>query len=117
MRRDPVRQLSIFRENRSLREPARDLSREIERLARNLRAAQRRADTVEDVLAAALPEALRGKARVVKLVRGVLTLSVPEGPARFVLDRWLRSGGLETLRKAAESSGTPAAVSRVKYQA
>jgi hypothetical protein len=117
VRRDPVQALSILREHRSLRDPAADLSREVGRLARDLRALQRRADSVEDALAAALPEGLRGKARVVRLLRGVLTLSVPEGPARFVLDRWLRSGGLDALRAAAQASGSPAAVSRVKYQA
>lgn len=45
-----------------------------------------------------LPAALRGKVTIGRLARGTLTLSAPDAPSLFELDRFLRTGGAERIR-------------------
>jgi len=50
------------------------------------------------------PAEFRDRAGPVGVVRGVLTIGVDDSSTRFVVDRWLRSGGQDALAK---SSGVP----------
>lgn len=54
----------------------------------------------------AVPDRLRGRAAIVGLRGGVLTVRCRSAPDRFALDRWLRGGGEKTLRAAARVSLT-----------
>jgi hypothetical protein len=55
-----------------------------------------------------LPPELLARTQLRGLNRGVLTVSVADASTDYELDRWLRGGGLEALRRAG------AAVTRVK---
>lgn len=48
-----------------------------------------------------VPEGLRGRAALVGLKGGVLTVRCRSASDRFALDRWLRGGGEAALRAAA----------------
>lgn len=49
------------------------------------------------------------RATVQSFARGVLTIAASDSATRYEIDRWLRAGGLEVLRKRA-----PATLTRVK---
>lgn len=55
-----------------------------------------------------LPRDLAARTQLRGLARGVLTVAVPDAATDYELDRWLRSGGLASLRRAGAN------VSRVK---
>jgi hypothetical protein len=59
--------------------------------------------------AATVPAALAERCEVVRLVRGVLTVRVPDDSTRYTIDRWLRSGGRQRLAQQ-----TPATLTRVR---
>jgi len=55
-------------------------------------------------VAQTFPSHLADKVEVVKLARGVLTLSVPDSSTRYVIDRLLRSGAQTALLKRVPAS-------------
>lgn len=77
-------------------------AREYQRAARNLAGAARAWE-------AACPPDLLPRTTLVSLHRGVLTVGVDGASTRYGLDRALRAGGLQALRRASS-----AAIARVK---
>jgi hypothetical protein len=77
------------------------LAPEFERLRADLSRRRRGGGGAEAAWEVVVPDALREKAEVVGLSRGVLNVRVRHASARFELDRFLRSGGEAALIRAA----------------
>ena len=101
-------------ERRRVREAARDRGRTLgpgfARLATALRRKMRELGGVGDAWFAACPPELARRTKVIGLTGGSLTIGVVNDADRFAIDRWLRSGGLLAVARAA-----PSAVRRVKF--
>ena len=50
-----------------------------------------------------VPPALAGTTRPGRVVRGTLTIHAANASARYLCERWLAGGGLESIRAAAKS--------------
>lgn len=76
-------------------QPSRDLTlgKEFAQVGQLLRRQERTLGGIGGAWADLAPPALRPKTTLVGLNRGVLTVRVADAPAKFELDRWLRSGG------------------------
>lgn len=74
-----------------------------------IRSRRRAADDVESAWTSVIPERLACRCRVMHLRGGVLTVWARDASARFELDRFLRCGGEDAIRRAA---GRP--ISRVR---
>lgn len=72
----------------------------LESLRREAERSRRDESRVERVWGELVPAELRRVTRVVGVSRGVLTVRVRDSSSRFMLDRWLRSGGQQALRGA-----------------
>lgn len=97
---------------RTLRTPNRpdpSLGGMFDAAGRSLERDRRRSGGVGAAWGEACPARLVEKTAVRGLSRGVLTVAVRDASTRFEVDRWLRSGGLDSLIAA-----SPAAVRRVK---
>ncbi len=77
------------------------LGPEFERMRADLSRRRRSGGGAEAVWEVVVPDALREKAEVVGLSRGVLRVRARHASARFELDRFLRSGGEAALIRAA----------------
>jgi hypothetical protein len=88
---------------RSLRVHERDdaLTPEFQRLARDLKRTHQRVGSAGEAWAEIVPAHLAQGAVLEGVSRGVLTVRVPNQPARYVLDRWLRAGGQSQLAQRA----------------
>lgn len=73
------------------------VARERDRLER----AARDDGTIASAWGRVVPERLRGRAVIVSMRAGVLTVRCRSASDRFALDRWLRGGGEKDLRAAA----------------
>ncbi len=73
------------------------VARERDRLER----AARDDGTIASAWDRVAPERLRGRAAIVSMRGGVLTVRCRSASDRFALDRWLRGGGEKALRSAA----------------
>jgi predicted nucleic acid-binding Zn ribbon protein len=62
-----------------------------------------------------VPAAIAQHARPVSLSRGVLSVNARDAAAAFTLDRWLRSGGIDTLRRGL-AAAMPGRVPLVKVK-
>ncbi len=65
--------------------------------ARDATRDRRRLGNAGDAWAQTCPPDLAGRTAIVGLLRGVLTVSVPDSPTRFELDRALRGGAEKAL--------------------
>ena len=63
-------------------------------------------DRVSGALETGIPDALRGSCWVESVQRGRVTLGVADAAARHGVERWVRSGGLATMRDLAKVSIT-----------
>lgn len=70
----------------------------VERMLREFRAAHREAIAADDAWKKVAPAAIAGLVSKAESGGGVLKLTPRASTARFVIDRWLRSGGLAALR-------------------
>lgn len=84
--------------------PDRSITSEIGRIAKEVRRTDRGLAKVEEVWAAAAPDALRNLARPVAFKAGVLELACAAAAVRFEVDRWLQGGGREVLEKTLGSA-------------
>jgi hypothetical protein len=92
--------LAALRSRRVARPRDTSLASAVEEFSRGLRRTQGAAAGAGAAWDGAVPADLRAGAVLESLSRGVLTVRVPDDAARFVLDRFLRSGGLNALARA-----------------
>jgi hypothetical protein len=99
VRRAPARQLDDLRRFR-VRAPAdTSLAPDIESIRRDLAGRRRATGGLDQAWDAIVPPDLRQSTRVERLTPGgVLTITAADSAALYEMDRWIRSGGLETLR-------------------
>ena len=95
-----------------LRPVAPSIEREVLSQAADLKKLEKRSASIGEAWGLVVPEVLAGKTTIDRLSRGVLTVRVADAPARYELDRFLRGGGLEELRRTARVS-----ITRVKIVA
>ena len=100
MRRTAQQRLDLLRGTRSIPRSGSTIGE----LARAVRLeASKSASATEGAASAwerCVPPAIAGLCRVGAARRGVLTITVKDAASRFVVDRWLRSGGGAILRGA-----------------
>jgi hypothetical protein len=90
--------LETLRRSRSLPPGATPIGPMVAAILREARPAQRRAATALDVWRSVAPAAIAALVTRVESSGGVLKLTPKAGSGRFIIDRWLRSGGLSALR-------------------
>lgn len=97
----PDARLRLLRTHRTNTATGHGLGVVLQRQRARLERAARDGGGVEEAWAAVVPVRLRGRATLVGLRAGTLTVRCPSTADRFALDRWLRSGGERQLRAAA----------------
>ncbi|USO00085.1 MAG: DUF721 domain-containing protein [Phycisphaeraceae bacterium] len=97
----PEARLSLIRRYRAVggRDPA--IADTVARERARLERAARDDGDIVSAWDGLVPDHLRGRAAIVGLRGGVLTVRCRSAPDRFALDRWLRSGGERELRARA----------------
>ncbi|MFG0327279.1 MAG: DciA family protein [Phycisphaerales bacterium JB037] len=104
---DPIREprstervLEQRREIRARRGRDLSIAGALESLRREVERSRRDESRIERVWGEVVPAELQRVTRVVGVTRGVLMVRVRDSSSRFMLDRWLRSGGREKLAGA-----------------
>ena len=104
--------IELLRRSRMLRPVAPSIQHEVLTQAGDLKKLEKRTASIAEAWGAVVPEALAAKTTIERLARGVLTVRVEDAPARYELDRFMRSGWLDRLRDGAKAS-----ITRVKIVA
>ncbi len=101
---DPNSKLDRLREMRV--RPGRDLTvgSLVEGFARSAQKRHKATGGVAGALDEALPESLRGRMVLEGMRAGVAIIKVDDSSARFELDRWLRAGGLDEIRRISRTT-------------
>lgn len=99
----PPRPISLarLREIRVPRSRDQTLARDLDQLAGDL-AKRQRAGSGGDRAWETAPDEIRGLGTPAGVSRGVLTIRTADSGSRFLVDRWLRSGGEAQLIRAAK---------------
>lgn len=92
--------LEILQRSRSLPRDASGLEASVAGVLRELRAAHRQAESAAEAWRTVVPAAVAALVASAESGGGVLKLKPKASTGRFVIDRWLRSGGLAALRAA-----------------
>lgn len=100
----PDARLRTLREHRVYPGPDRSIAGPVGRLRAALERQIRDGDDVSKAWDRVVPERLRGRAAVVGCKAGVLTIRCRSAADRYTLDRWLRSGGEQAVRREARSA-------------
>lgn len=106
--RTPQR-LDKLRRYRATHPGAPTLARELQRQTATLSRQHRSLHGVGEAWGIVVPPELGRTVQIRSLKRGVLTVAAEDSAGAYLLDRWLRDGGLEALRRR-----SPAALTRVK---
>jgi hypothetical protein len=101
--------LDTLRRHRGVRAGPPTLGDEIKRQAAALGRQHRSLHGLGAAWGEVVPPEIGGTVQIQSLRRGVLTVKATDSAGAYVLDRWLRSGGLEALRARAAT-----ALARVK---
>ena len=97
-----------LRELRVRTAPDRSVGAVIEPMRKDLGKRIKQTGGIVEAWRAAVPDQLRARATVRSFRRGVLTIETPDTSTRFLVQRWLRGGGLGMV-----SSCAPATINRV----
>jgi hypothetical protein len=101
MRRSPADELKRLRQFRAPAPPDRSIAADVERLKKDLTKRRNAAGGLDTAIEQHAPPGLAPLIRVQRVTPGgIATLEAADAAASFELDQWLRSGGLEALRRA-----------------
>lgn len=101
--------LERLRKWRNKPEPAWGLGTELAAIGKTIRKQGRTFGAVGGAWAGVVPAGLAARSGLVSLLRGVLTVRVPNASVKYELDGWLRAGGeLELIKRC------PAGLTRVR---
>lgn len=95
-----VNRIEALRTHRVRPERAVLAGAEASRVLGDLRRSARGWSGLEEALRQGLPQTLAERCEVVSFDGGVARVRVPDHASRYLLDRWLRSGGVKALRGA-----------------
>lgn len=114
----PLYRIERLRRSRTRGERDLSIAGPVEASLRLIKQAEKTSATLsrlEGHWAALVPPDIAGLTRPVSLSRGVLSVHARDAAAVFALDRWLRSGGLDTLRRGL-AAAMPGRVPLVKVK-
>ena len=88
--------------------PPRDLSlqRDMDAALADITRLRRNVSFIAGAWQETVPAALYPRTRLTSLIRGQLTVTVPDAATRFELDRFLRAGGFAALSRASNANLT-----------
>ncbi|MBL8745960.1 MAG: DUF721 domain-containing protein [Phycisphaerae bacterium] len=109
MKRTPAQQLNLLREHRVYRDRAAPIGPIAAAIAGELKQLERKIGGVAGAWAETCPADIADRTSVESISRGVLHIRADDASTRYIIDRWLRSGGeRELIRKC------PTTVRKVK---
>lgn len=91
----------MLRENRAKPPADRSIADPVSRARLKYQRLAKDGDGIAGAWDRAVPDRFRGRAAIVGITAGVLTIRCRSASDRFGLDRWLRGGGEQELREAA----------------
>lgn len=109
MGQQAAQRLERLRRYRATHPGAPTLANELKRQTATLAKQYRSLHGLGEAWGRVVPAEIGKTVQIVSLRRGVLTVRCGDSAAGYLLDRWLRDGGLEALRRH-----SPAALTRVK---
>lgn len=100
MKRSLQAQVNLLRTYRATPTTASTLGPTVAAIAKGLVAQRKKLGAVGEVWPQVVPKEIAEQVRPVGIVRGTLEVQTQTASVRYVLERWLKSGGEERLREA-----------------